>query len=324
MTLAEVDRVRAQPQRAVLLYLTDNCPVGCAHCSVSALRRGGHPADQALLDRLVDGLCAAKQISLVGISGGEPFAERRALQAVTGRLAEAGKQLVLYTSGYWGRDDGSAPGWTRAVLARAACVVLSTDSYHAAGIGDERYVAALRAAAGAGAWIAVQVLRDPGQVARAGRLLAAAFGPGWTDVAEIRRTELLRRGRAARALPAGHGAAGRAFGACMLASAPVIRYDGTVTACCNEDVITGHGPASLRHAARSQAELSAVLAALDRDPYLGAISSAGTGTLTMLPRYRELGDQRYENICALCWALLGRGAAADPAVRAIALTAGAR
>ena len=84
------------------------------------------------------------------------------------------------------------------MLARAACVVLSTDGYHAARVPDARYVAALRAAAGAGSWIAVQVTGGEEETARAERLLAGALGPGWPDRAEIRRTRLLARGRASR------------------------------------------------------------------------------------------------------------------------------
>ncbi|MGD0239790.1 MAG: radical SAM protein [Streptosporangiaceae bacterium] len=319
LRLEAIDRIRSQPGRAVLLYLTDRCPVGCAHCSVSALPRGSRP-DLAVVGRLVDGLCALDRIRLAGVSGGEPFAERRALELVTTRLAAAGKQLVLYTSGNWGRDDGTVPGWTRPVLARASCVVLSTDRYHAARIPAPRYQAALRATAESGAWIAVQVLGTGTQLAEAERLLAAALGPSWPDQAEIRATALLPRGRAGRL--------GRhqtyTQGRCFLARTPVIRYDGRITACCNEDVVTGAGPAALHARADGPGELPAALDTLARDPFLAAISAAGPAALTRLPRYRDLGAQAHPDICAACWALLGRGADSDPAVRALALLAAGR
>jgi hypothetical protein len=321
LTLDQADRIRAQRHRAVLLYITDRCPVGCAHCSVDALPRGARPADAALLERLVDGLCGMERLSLVGISGGEPFMEPRALQMASEKLAGAAKRLVLYTSGNWGRDDGTAPRWTGAVLARAACVVLSTDSYHAARIPDARFVAALRAAADAGTWIAVQVLGSGAQIASAERLLVTALGSAWADRAEIRPTELLTRGRGAqlpagRRSPARQGLPGRSFGACHLVQAPVVRYDGRLTACCNEDVVTGHGPAALHAIGRGSQELRDALAAMEREPFLAAIGAAGPGALTRLPRFRELGERDYPDICALCWALLGQGAGTDPAVQA--------
>jgi hypothetical protein len=329
LRLEAIDRIRSQPGRAVLLYLTDRCPVGCAHCSVSALPRGPRP-DLTVVGRLVDELCARDQLRLAGISGGEPFAERRALELATTRLAAAGKQLVLYTSGNWGRDDGTVPGWTRAVLARASCAVLSTDRYHAARIPGPRYQAALRATAEAGAWIAVQVIGRPAQTAAAERLLTAALGPSWPDHAEIRATPLLPRGRAARpdretgsgrpAAPSGSpGRPGYAAGRCSLASTPVVRYDGRVTACCNEDVVTGAGPDALHARADGPQELPAVLDALARDPFLAAVTAFGPAALTRLPRYRHLGAQAHPDICAACWALLGCGADSDPALRALAL-----
>jgi hypothetical protein len=326
LTLAAADRIRSQPGRAVLLYLTDRCPVGCAHCSVSALPRGPRP-EPALVERLVDGLCQLERIRLVGISGGEPFTERRALEAATTRLAAAGKQLVLYTSGNWGRDDGTVPGWTRDILARASCVVLSTDAYHAARIPEARYLAALRAAAEAGPWIAVQVIGTPAQRAEAERLLAAALGPSWPDQAEIRATELLPRGRAASpppppSAPSPPSRPGYSSGPCFLARTPVVRYDGRVTACCNEDVVTGGGPAALHARADDAAELHATLGTMADDPFLAVVAAAGPGALTRLPRYREVGERAHPDICSACWALLGRGADSDPAVRAIGLLAG--
>jgi hypothetical protein len=323
LTLDDIDAIRAQRQRAALLYLTDRCPVGCAHCSVSALPRGARPADAGLLERLVDGICAAASISLVGISGGEPFTERRALQEATGRLSAAGKRLVLYTSGNWGRDDGTAPPWTREVLIRAATVVLSTDPYHAARVPSARYVAALTAAAAAGSWVAVQAI---GPAAPAERLLTSAFGTCWRERAEIRVTPLLRRGRATSSMPAPGVAAaamrpGRDYGPCRLASAPVIRHDGRLTACCDENVVTGHGPAHLHATARTAADLTRRLADLRNDPYLAAIAVAGPGELTRLPRYRQIGDAHHDDICSACWALLHAGAGQDPAVHAIGLAA---
>lgn len=322
LTLAAADQIRSRPGQAVLLYLTDRCPVGCAHCSVSALPRAPRPG-LALVGQLVDGLCQLDRIRLAGISGGEPFTERRALELATAKLAAAGKQLVLYTSGNWGRDDGTVPAWTRKVLARASCVVLSTDSYHAARIPELRYLAALRATAEAGTWIAVQVIGTPAQLAEAERQLAAALGASWPDRAEIRATALLPRGRAAR-LHRDPRRPGYVNGPCFLARTPVVRYDGRITACCNEDVVTGGGPAALHARADGAGELRAALGALAADPFLAVVAAAGPGALTRLPRYRGLGEQAHPDICSACWALLGRGADSDPAVRAIGLLAGSR
>src|SRR5207302_9575659 len=120
--------------------------------------------------------------------------------------------------------------------------------------------AALRGGAGAGTGMPGQVLGSGAQIAAAERLLVTALGSSWADRAEIRPTELLTRGRGTR-LAAGrqgqarHALPGRSFGACHLVQAPVVRYDGRLTACCNEDVVTGHGPAALHAVGRGAQEL---------------------------------------------------------------------
>jgi hypothetical protein len=202
-------------------------------------------------------------------------------------------------------------------------VVLSTDAYHAARVPEPRYLAALRATAEAGTWIAVQVIGTPAQTEAAERLLTAALGPSWRGRAEIRATELLSRGRGA-GLRRDAGQPGYTNGPCFLARTPVVRHDGRVTACCNEDVVTGAGPAALHAHADGGGELRAVLDAMADDPFLAVVAAAGPGALTRLPRYRALGEQAHPDICAACWALLGRGADSDPAVRAAGLLAGVR
>jgi hypothetical protein len=109
---------------------------------------------------------------------------------------------------------------------------------------------------------------------------------------------------------------GPTFGPCRLLGAPVVRYDGRVTACCNEDVVTGQGPPSLHATAAQPGELRDRLDAMRRDPFLRAMRSTGPGAIARLPRYRGTGGR---DICSLCWDLLGHGADTDPAVRLLAV-----
>ena len=71
LTLADIDAIRAQRQRSALLYLTDRCPVGCAHCSVGSRRDGPGISDFGLFTEIVDGLAASPALAVVGLSGNE-------------------------------------------------------------------------------------------------------------------------------------------------------------------------------------------------------------------------------------------------------------
>ena len=320
LSLAEVEEIRGTPGRSVLLFLTDRCPVGCAHCSVDSRPDSPTIRDYPLFESILDGLCARPALSTVGISGGEPFVERRGLTLAVERLAAAGKQIVLYTSGIWA--VGAIPSWIPPVVRRASCVFLSTDAFHASQVDDERWVRAARAIVAEDVWLIVQVIKLPDMVAAAERLLEAAFGGAWHEYAELSLTPPLPYGRGAGVFRRTARWAGESFGTCGALAAPVVRYDGVLTACCNEQVIVGLGPERLRQRVSSAGEMDAALARLDDDPVLGVIGRVGAGVLTHLPAYADLASRQVGSICELCWRIQDRsrplGDAPDGMVAALA------
>ncbi|GLW05836.1 hypothetical protein Misp01_09660 [Microtetraspora sp. NBRC 13810] len=313
LTYEYIEAARRRRWASALLYLTDRCPVGCGHCSVDARPDGPRISDWPLFEQIVSVLCEVESFEIVGISGGEPFTERRGLTFATEELAAAGKSVVLYTSGFWGDP---AP-WGRRVLGRTSCVVLGTDAFHAARLAEDRVVAAIRAIGDAGCRLVLQAI---GTDREAAGLLTRALGASWPDHAEIHVTGLLPVGRARGLRPVTPPRAGRSFGPCTVADAPVVRYDGRVSACCNETVITGGGPAPLRRHARDAAELRAALGSFEADPLLRFIGSHGPGPLAPLA---GLQDREFEHICQLCWRLTGRlGADRGGPVAALSLFTG--
>jgi organic radical activating enzyme len=324
LRLAEVDRIRYQRGSAVLLFLTDRCPVGCLHCSVDSRRDGPRVTDHDLLRDIVGALARYERVSMVGISGGEPFIERRALSESVATLAAAGKQVVLYTSGVWARAN-PVPEWITTAVSRAACLFMSTDAFHQAMVDQDRFVAALRAVADQGAPIVVQALDRPQDMASVRELLTRAFGAGWAAYAEINPLVPLPYGRGETVFARPAPRAGETLGHCQVAATPVVRYDGAVTACCNETLIMGHGPERLRERYSSGRE---VVDALDRiwaDPFLRLLNAAGTAALTGHPRYADMAAETYRGICDFCSHAQRRtpalGTDTDPSLAALAALA---
>ncbi|WP_433890223.1 hypothetical protein [Streptomyces sp. CA-111067] len=434
LTLDEIDAARRQRGRAALLYVTDRCPVGCAHCSVDARPLGGRITDWPRYERVLDLLCAEPALEVVGISGGEPFTERRGLTLAARRLTEAGKLIVPYTSGNWAAAPPPAGSWPREILRASACLILSTDAYHATRLPPQSFINAARTAAEEGTWIAVQVAtpprepdpsptnlaaaepttvrpfpppesrepepgsanptlpapqtREPGtgshgtthptpatgrtpaaappahtsgspagirqtpgphgtapatgrtpepapparparvarnassrgpgvgrEVEAAQALLRRAFGGGWESYAEVRAVPLLGYGRGAGVVGPVGVRAGGGLGRCDVAGTPVVRYDGGVSACCNEVVAAGGGPDGLRR----HVDQPDVLARLARDPYLTVLGAHGASALTRLPEFQALAGAPAAGLCDLCWKLVRTGRTDSPAVRALAL-----
>lgn len=305
MKHGEIEQVRQTRGRSMLLFITDRCPVGCRHCSVDSRADSPTISDFKLFEVILDWLCAKREIEVVGISGGEPFVERRGLTLASNRFADAGKRQVIFTSGVWAAGTETAP-WIREILARCSCVYLSTDAFHAESVSDERYLRALHAIAAAGAWIVVQVLNEAQTIERAERLLREAFGGSVSDFAEVNVTVPLTNGRGANVFTRTVRVPGRAFGPCPLVASPMVRYDGLVTACCNESVIMGLGPARLQTRTGSLEQLETAVEAFHADPLLRAIGGAGLGMLTEHPDFADLAEEQFTSICQLCWKMLGR------------------
>jgi hypothetical protein len=300
LRLDDVLRVRFAPGRSVLLFLTDRCPVGCAHCSVDSRPTSPSISDFELFDGLLDAICEDPRLTMVGISGGEPFVERRGLLRATERLVEADKDIVLYTSGVWAAA-ARIPDWIPTAIARASTLFLSTDAFHAEAVDDRRYVRAARTIADCGVPIVVQVLDLPEMIAEAERLLELAFGKGFRDYADLSLIEPLPYGRGAALFGLPPEVRGGDLPACSLLAAPVVRYDGRVTACCNEQVIMGMGPDRLRRRVATRDELAQVLRQLRRDAVLQVIGRVGAGALTEHPRFADMQDAGYRGICDFCW-----------------------
>jgi hypothetical protein len=320
LRLAEVDRIRYTPGKSLLLFLTDRCPVGCAHCSVDSRADSPTIRDFELFESIVGDISNAPGIELVGISGGEPFVERRGLTMATEGFSAAGKNIVLYTSGIWA--GSSTPRWVREVLGRAACVFLSTDAFHANQIDDERFVRAARAIQTEGAWVVVQVLKLTDMIGAAKRLLERAFGKSWDACAELNFIPPLPYGRGASIFHKTETWPGSSFGACRSLAAPVVRYDGLVSACCNERVINGAGPQALRRRVRRRGDLSAAMHDFGADPFLRLLGGAGTSVVTEHPALHDLADKSFTSICELCWAahrrMPGPQAKPDPLLTSMA------
>lgn len=299
----ELEAIRRERGRSMLLFITDRCPVGCAHCSVDSQADSPTITDFALFGRIVDWIANDAKLEVVMISGGEPFVERRGLTLATRRFAIANKRMVVFTSGMWAARE-RIPGWIRDVLDRCDCVTLSTDAYHAEAIDDDCLIRAAREIAAAEAWIVLQVLDHGPARERAAKLLNEAFGGRWDQRAEINLVPPLLHGRGAQLFTRLVRVEGQSFGPCSSARSPVMRYDGAISACSNESVIMGQGPTRLRRKAKSTKTIDDAVRSFHGDPLLRAIGDSGLGVLTEHPRFKQLANQRFGVNCELCWKML--------------------
>jgi organic radical activating enzyme len=318
----DISALRTQAGKAAGLFITDRCPVGCAHCSVDSRKTSPTISDFALFEEMVSGLASQQMLEIVALTGGEPLIERRGIETAVRILKHAKKRLVLFTSGIWAKR--SVASWIKGVLDQIDTVFLSTDRYHEDKVNQDIFVTAAASIAESGCWIVVQTLDQERDIQRARHLLTLALGSSYADHSEIVVSKPLPYGRGEELFDQQKGQKiGQQFGACALLGSPLIRYDGRVTACCNEKVIMGHGSARLAKKCATSTDLAEALTLFRTDPFFQVVSSLGFETLLIHPRFSELSSAHFPDICHICWAandaMIGSINPEDALLRAMAM-----
>ena len=296
---ADFEARRWEPGRMMGIVLTDRCPVGCAHCSVSALMDDAGPEVNPRFLAQVRQLAALEDCEVVFITGGDPFVHLDELAAAVAALTAGGKRVVVHTSGYWGDD---ADPRARGVLERVATLVFGVDLYHRKGVSDAALTGAMALAHAAGCHVVAQVIVGPGQPDHRGyaeRMLSAALGSDWRAHAEIDEGPPLEQGRATKLDR--FRSAPRPARRCEVVNRRMLRFDGEVTACCNEAVLQGAGPPGLRRTIGAGG-VDEALADLADDPLLRLVHALPTGAAyELVSSVAGVAPQPVAGTCDACW-----------------------
>jgi pyruvate-formate lyase-activating enzyme len=253
MHLVEILALRQVPGAGLYLSLTRRCPLSCAHCSTNSTLASEQYAGE-IFRRCVGNFTPTMRPELIVLTGGEPLLRPRLVHDLAERAHAVGTKVVLASGMFFARRPTVPPA-----IARAIAVVehftVSLDIFH------EQQVPR------AGVFRVIHELLDQGQDASFLVVGLDEQDPYLADViGDIRRSfndrvpvlvGLVKAvGRATtwmKDTPQELQAPAEAEPMpCDLAAWPVVAYDGTVVACCNQHVVDGPAPPHLHlgHAAR--------------------------------------------------------------------------
>ncbi|MCT9933605.1 radical SAM protein [Planotetraspora sp. A-T 1434] len=259
MHLLDILALRPVPASAVFLSLTRRCPLSCRHCSTnSAIGSEEHSPD--LFTRLVESFTPDAHPRLVLMSGGEALLRPSLVERIATRARESGTASYVLSGMFFARD-GRIPGPIKKAIDAVDHFAASVDAFHEEEVPRRAVLEVLGALRAEGKDVSVQLTGlgddDPYLAEAVGDIretlgdrvpvLVGLVGPvgraaGWLgDWPEERRRVLTHRPIALPPAP------------CTMAAWPVVTFDGTVVACCNQDV-ADRGEAvphlTLGHAAR--------------------------------------------------------------------------
>ena len=288
MELSELVGLRAVPCGGLLLTLTRRCPLSCAHCSTSSTMTGEEPSAAQLL-RFVRSFTADDRPEVVMLTGGEPLLLPELAADLAAAARAAGTRSALLSGMFFARG-GRVPARILRAITAVDHFSASLDAHHEREVGRPDVFRAVRHVLDAGVPVSFHLTGkgdDDPYLAE----LTADIRREFADRVPMLVNRVRPLGRAAswaaatdsrpdpeRALP------------CAMAAWPVVAFDGTVLACCNQQAVdTRPAPEHLRLGHIAADDWSAVRRRSLSSPVLRMIRTVGPAHL--YARYAQAGAE---------------------------------
>jgi pyruvate-formate lyase-activating enzyme len=287
--LAELLSLRPLPGSGLLLTLTRRCPLHCAHCSTASTMTA-EETDAAALARFVGSFAAADRPEVIMLTGGEPLLHPDLVVELADSAHRAGTRSALLTGGFFARR-GNVPARILRAIRAVDHFSVSMDAFHEREVSRADVFHTLR-----------QVLRD-GIPASLHVVGSGPDDPYLADLtADVLRTfggdvpmlvnTIRPLGRAASWATARPWPASERVLPCAMAAWPVVAFDGTVVACCNQDAVDHRPvPEHLRLGHIAEDDWAAVRRRALSSPTLRMIRAVGPTRLLSLGERRDIADE---------------------------------
>lgn len=236
MELADIVGLRPVPCAGLLVSLTRRCPLRCAHCSTASTMTGEQTAARTLV-RFAGTFTPADRPEVVMMTGGEPLLRPALMEELAHTVRAAGTRSAVLSGMFFARN-GRVPARILRAITAVDHFSASLDVHHEREIPRGDVLKAMRKVLDAGVAASFHIVgsgpADPyladvvGEVRR-------VFG----DRVPMLVSQVRAVGRAAAWLSGRVAADDTRPLPCAMAAWPVVAFDGTVTACCNQEVVDG-------------------------------------------------------------------------------------
>jgi len=296
MHLSDMLKLRATPGAAVFLSLTQRCPLKCRHCCTGSLM-SSEQHEASIFSDFVDTFTADCRPETVYLTGGEALLRPALVSGITERVHAVGGKVSLISGMYFLRNKAVPPAVQRAIDG-VDHFTASLDVFHEEQISRQAVLEYLALLLDADKDVSLQLVGsddDDPYLAQAtadavritgGRMpmLVAHLGPvgRGKDLFETTDTGLVHEFAVVEPLP------------CQMAAWPVVTYDGTVFACCNQEAVDEKSPGHLRvgHASEGWPVL---LERYRRMPFIRAVRVLGPRVIA-----QKVGAGVTKDFCGTC------------------------
>lgn len=309
MHLMEIIKLRGVPAAGLFLSLTRRCPLSCAHCSTNSMLTSEEYAEDVFL-RFVATFTPTSRPEILMLTGGEALLRPRLVQALVEQAHAVGTRVFLISGMFFARQETIPPAILRAI-APVDHFSASLDIFHEREVSRAAVLRTLRRLYDQGKDISLHVVgldaEDPYLVEVTGDIQRTFDNqvPVWVNAVHP-------VGRAKQWLKEPEHTPTRlvdfAPDPCASAGWPVVAYDGTVVACCNQAVVDGPVPAHLRLGHTTVDSWATIRERMRESPLLRAIRVFGPQHIA---QQHGAGRIACDGYCETCYRLAGHPAVAE-------------
>ncbi|MFB7916694.1 radical SAM protein [Streptomyces sp. NPDC056061] len=280
MELAELIGLRPVPAGGVLITLTRRCPLRCAHCSTGSAPEVREEPGADALERFVSSFTATDRPEVMMLTGGEPLLRPRLVAALARTARTVGTRTALLSGMFFARSEGGLPAPVRRAVSALDHFSASLDLPHEREVPRAAVFRAVREIRELGVAVSFHLTgtgRDDAYLADVTADIDRSFGGTVPSlVNEVRPFgRAASWARPARTVPDDAGAL-----PCAMAAWPVVAFDGTVLACCNQDTVDRRpAPPHLRLGHVEEDDWAAVRARSLGSPLLRLVRTVGPAHL---------------------------------------------
>lgn len=240
MHLHEMAALRTKPAAGLFMALTRRCPLSCAHCSTTSSMTSEQYGEEPF--RAIAGsFTAESHPGVLLLSGGEALLRPELVGDLAEVARRAGTKSYVLSGMYFAREDHRLPAPVRRALGKVDHLAASLDEFHEKEVSRAQVFRALHEIRELVPGVSFQLTgRDEADPYLAG--LVEDVRKEFDDTVPILVGFVSQVGRGrtlSGALPIDRSSTAAEVTAdpCDRASWPLVHYDGTVFACCNQDLV---------------------------------------------------------------------------------------
>ncbi len=266
--------------KCLIVQITAQCPLECAHCSVSSGPARTEQFSTDELTALIHDIADDKRTELVVLSGGEPFLKPKRLAAVLEAIHANGLKAGITTSASWARTEERARQMLESLKYEVISeLAFSADRHHLPFLSLDHVRNGINAALSLGIAVNAFICLDSEEDDFLDRF-RAKMGPEIMERISVRLANTHVAGRAAqrsefeaihRPVPFEE----LADQVCNSPAAPAITPDGRMMACCGDNMSDAENWPALQLGDIRKDDYGAMLDKADSDPLIQAMRVFG-------------------------------------------------